>query len=194
MLVKTAFDVSMGSFWVVFFEKKNRYFLTFSHTGQTFFGAQSIIFQQGCQKELSNFFLTLDIERKSLDLLSKNAARLPRLHSTCLQEQFERNIFLEKSLEFLFFFRKLSKKTSVLYQSLSDEVVKCVFYVSIGKFSQKNFSGEIFKFLNLLRTLTGKNSVFRQAFFGKFEKSAFYVSKDIIWGELFEKKTSLCRF
>ena len=101
---------------------------------------------------------------------------------------------LEKKLEFLLFSRTLSEKSSAVYQSLSDEVVKCVFYVSIGKLRRNFFSGKIFKFSIFLGTLTGKNSVCRQAFFSRFEKSAFYVSVDIIWGEVFEKKTSLCRF
>ena len=93
-----------------------------------------------------------------------------------------------KSLKFIFFFRTFSKNNSTFYQNLSNEVVKCVFYVSIGKLRRKFFSGKSFKFSILLRSLTGRNSVFRQAFCGRVEKSIFYVSIGIFWGERFKKE------
>ena len=93
-----------------------------------------------------------------------------------------------KSLKFIFFFRTFSKNNSTFYQNLSDDVVECVFYVSIGKLRRKCSSGKSFKFSILLRSLTGKNSVFRQAFCGTVEESAFYVSIGILWWERFSKE------
>ena len=93
-----------------------------------------------------------------------------------------------KSLKFIFFFRTFSKNNSTFYQNLSDDVVECVFYVSIGNLRRKCSSGKSFKFSILLRSLTGKNSVFRQAFCGTVEESAFYVSIGILWWERFSKE------
>ena len=110
--------------------------------------------------------------------------------STCLQEQFERYIFLKKVLNFFFLFRTLSENFWFL-SFFFNGVANSVFYVSLGTFRWKEFSRKIFKFSILLRTLTGKNSLIRQGFFSRFEETPFYVSIDSFWGEFFEREFSL---
>ena len=51
--------------------------------------------------------------------VKKTEAGLPELLSTCLQEQFERFVFLKKVLNFFFLFRTLSANTLALCQYFS---------------------------------------------------------------------------
>ena len=142
--MKTAFDVSIGSFWVVFSEKKIRYSLSFSHTEQTFFGIQSIIFQQGCQKKLSKFlFISGRSEKKFLPFDEKNAVGLPKLLSTCSQEQFERSIFFKKKSWFSFISSDMSKKSLAFCQISFEWIVKSVFYEPKWSIRRKIFSKKI---------------------------------------------------
>ena len=113
---------------------------------------------------------------------------MPELHSTCLQEQFERYIFLENSLKFLLSSSNLERKSFGYLSIFSNGVVNSVFYVSIGTLEWKIISKNLCKFSILLRTLTGKKSLIRQAFFDRVEETAFYVSIDIFWGVFLEKK------
>ena len=163
--MKTAFDVSIGSFWV--FSKKKSDTLYHSRTQSKLFSAFSRLFSSKVvRKNYLIFCSILDFERKTLASFRKKAARLPRLHSTCLQERFQKEC-LEKVSSLFSFFGPLAKKKSAFHQSLSDEVVKCVIYLSIGKLWRNFFSGNFFKFSVFLRILPGKNSVFRQVFFGR---------------------------
>ena len=94
-----------------FSEKQIRYILSFSHTEQNLFGLQSEIFQQGRQKELSKLFIISRHWAKNFrPFVKKIAAVLPKLHSTCLQEQFEWTFFLKKSLQFLLYYSDTERK------------------------------------------------------------------------------------
>ena len=196
--MKTSFDVSIGSFWVVFSEKKIRYSLSFSHTEQTFFGIQSIIFQQGCQKKLSKFFFNSGrSEKKFLPCDEKNAVGLPKLLSTCSQEQFERNIFFKKKSWFSFISSDMSKKSLAFCQISFEWIVKSVFYEPKRTIRRKIFSKKIeniWNFNSFSDFDREKKSAFRQALLSRVEETAFYVSIDKLWGELFGKKTFLCLF
>ena len=190
-VVQTAFDLSVGSFSEFFLTKKVRSFLSFSHTEQRLYGIQSNIFQQGCQKKLSKFLLPSGHwEKKFRPFDEKNAAGLPKLLSTCVQEQFERNNFFE-NLEFLLSFSDMSKKILAFCQFSFDWIVKSVFYKPEGTTRPKKFSRKIEKIwvFNFVSDFDQKKkSALRQAFFGRVGETAFYVSINIFWGELFEKK------
>ena len=137
-VLKTAFIVSIGSFRENFFEKKVAYFLTFSHTVQTLYGFQSNIFQQGCRKKLSKFFFISGHWQKKFAFLTKtNAVGLSKLFSTCSQEQFERNIFFKKSLEFFLFLRTWAKNFGFLSNSFRLDCQKCILRTQTNN-SRKN--------------------------------------------------------
>ena len=159
---------------------------------QTLYGNQSNNFQQGCQKKLYKFFSFPDIERESFSFLTKtNAVGLSKLLSTCSQEQFERNNFFKKCLEFLLFFSDMSNKSLAFCQISFNWIVKKVFHEPKGTSWRKKFSKKIENIwvFNFFSDFDQKKmSAFRQAFFDRVEETAFYVSIDIFWGELFEKK------
>ena len=111
---------------------------------QTLYGIQSIIFQQGCQKELSKFlFNSGHWEKKFFRFDEKNAVGLPKLLSTCSQEQFERNKFFKKSLDFLLSFSDMSKKSLAFCQISFEWIVKSVFYEPKRTIRRKIFSKKI---------------------------------------------------
>ena len=108
-----------------FFEKKIRYILSFSHTEQTLFGIQSKVFQQGCQKKLSQVSIIAGHWAISFhSFVEKIAAVMPKLHSTCLQEQFEWNFSWKKVFSFFYIIRTLSEKILAFYKFFSKELSK----------------------------------------------------------------------
>ena len=131
----------------IFFWKKVRYILSFSHNEQTLFGSQSKILQQGCQKKLSKFLIISGHWAKSfLFFVEKIVAVLPKLHSTCLQEQFEWNFPLKKkcSVSFIYYSDSERKKLA-FYQLFYDGFSKSVFYISMGTFRRKMFAVILFR-------------------------------------------------
>ena len=128
------------------FEKKVRYILSFSHNEQTLFGSQSKILQQGCQKKLSKFLIISGHWAKSfLFFVEKIVAVLPKLHSTCLQEQFEWNFPLKKVFSFFhILFGQWAKKIGFL-STFYDGFSKSVFYISMGTFRRKMFAVILFR-------------------------------------------------
>ena len=169
-----------------FFDNKIRYSLPFSHTEQTFSAFSRLFFSRVVRKNYLIFFNSGHWAKKFGPFVEKSS-KAANTAFNMFTGTVSKNC-LEKKLEFLLFSRTLSEKSSAVYQSLSDEVVKCVFYVSIGKLRRKIFSGKIVKSSFFLGTLTRKNSVCRHAFFGRFEKSEFYVSIGIFWWERFRKE------
>ena len=108
-----------------FFEKQIRYNLSFSHTEQTLFGIQLNFFQRGCQKKLSKISIIAGHwARTFLSFIEKIAAVLPELHSTCLQEQFERVFFLKKSLSFFLFYSDTERKKIAFHQLFRNSLKK----------------------------------------------------------------------
>ena len=149
-----------------FFWKKIRYILSFSHTEQTLFGIQSKIFLQVCQKKLSKFSILAGHWAKSfLSFVEKIAAVLPKLHSTCLQEQFEWSFFLKKGHHFLLYYSDTERKKFAFYQFFFEGVVKSVFYISMGRFRRKIFSIILFRLSIRFRKMTGKKFGFPSSFF-----------------------------
>ena len=125
---------------IISFENKIRYILAFSHTEQTLFGIQSKIFQQGCQKKLSKVSIIAGHWAKSFfSFVGKFAAVLPKLHSTCLQEQFEWNFFLKNSLQFLYIIRTLSEKILAFYHFFSKELSEV-----FSTYPREQFDGKYF--------------------------------------------------
>ena len=96
-VVKTAFEVSMGSYWKGIFEKKSDNFYH-SRKLRKCFSAFSRRFSSGVdRKKLSKFLIISGHWVKNFRLfVRKIEPGLPELLSTCLQEQFERYIFLKK--------------------------------------------------------------------------------------------------
>ena len=114
--VKTAFDVSIGSFWE-FFWKKSLNFLSFLHTEQTLFGNQSKLLQQRCRR----CFL-----RVQTNVLRWN---------TCLE-----NLRI-----FFIVFGHWAKYFWLLVKLFFGRFVKTAFYVTVPTF-EKNFSEFFFNF------------------------------------------------
>ena len=191
-VVKTAFAVSMGSYWKGIFEKKSNNFYH-SRTLRKCFSAFSRRFSSRVdRKKLSKFLIISGHWVKNFrPFVKKIEAGLPELLSTCLQEHFERYFFVKIVLKLFFFFSDTERKFFGFLSFFSNGVDNSVFYVSIGKLRWKIFSKKDFIFSFLLRTLTGETSLIRQAFFSRFEETLFYVSIDLFWGEFFEKKISL---
>ena len=113
-----------------------------------------------------NHFRTLSETFSFLD--QKNAIRLRKRHSTCLQEQFERINFLKKSLNFLKSFSE-TKPTKILAfsQFFSIGVDKSVFYASIGTFRQKIFFKKLYLCFQFFRNSTGKRFGLPASFIGQ---------------------------
>ena len=110
---------------------------------QTLYGFQSNILQQGCQKKLSKFlFISGHWEKKFRLFDEKNAVGLPKLLSTCLQEQFERNIFSKKSW-ISFISSDMSKKILAFCQIYFNWIVKSVFYEHKRTIRREIFSKKI---------------------------------------------------
>ena len=194
-VVQTVFDLSMGSIWDFFLENKLRYILAFSHTEQTLFGIQSKIFQQSCQKNYLKFQSLPDIERKVFfSFVGKFAAVLPKLHSTCLQEQFEWNFFLKNSLQFLYIMRTLSEKILAFYQFFFEGVVRSVFYISTGTFRRKKFSIILSRLSSRFRNMTGKKFGFPSNFFSAVLKNCILCLNRYNLRQAFRQKTFFCQF
>ena len=159
---------------------------------QTLYGFQSNILQQGCQKKLSKlFFISGHWEKDFAFLTKKKAVGLSKLLSTCLQEQFERNIFFKEKSWISFVSSDMSKKILAFCQIYFDWIVKSVFYEPKRTIRREIFSKKIEKiwvFNSFLDFDQKKKSAFRQGFFGRTEETAVYVSIDKLWGELFGKK------
>ena len=147
--------------------KKNRKFLPSLHNELTFFGIQANIFQQGCQKKLSKFSIISGHWAKNFRFfVQKFEAGMPQLHSTCLQEQFERKIFLKKtsSVSFIFFgiWAAIFGFLSIFFRW---GCRKCILRVHRST-SMKRLSQNFFQFSILRPILTGEQlglpaSVFR---------------------------------
>ena len=137
--------------------KKTQIHLSSLHTELNFFGIQSTIFQQICQKNHLIFKSFPDIKSKLFALLSgKLPTRLPKLNSICVQEQIERKNSREKTSNMAFtFFGHWPEKIWLFIELFPDQVVKSVLYVWLGTLRRKIFSEKIFKFPFLFRTLTG---------------------------------------
>ena len=140
--MQTAFDLSVNSFWEVFL-KKITYILSFSHTEQTLFGIQSEIFQQSCQKRLSNFYSIPDIERKSFALLTK---KMQYGCQNCFLRVYRNSlngIIFQKKSCISFISLDMSKKILAFCQIYFDWIVKSVFYEPKRTSWRKIFSKKI---------------------------------------------------
>ena len=117
-VVKTAFVVSLLSLREFFFEKDQILFSILAHWANPFRHSVED-FRAGLLENTILFFNHFRILSEQFPLSwQKKAVGLPKLLSTCLQEQFGNNIFLKKSLEFfLFFFRKLSEKIFWIFRN-----------------------------------------------------------------------------
>ena len=155
-VVNTAFDVGIGWFWEVLFAHLAN---LSQHSVEDFpFG----------MSEKRFIFLIISWHwAKNFRIFVKNVeAGMPELHSTCLQEHFERFIFLEKFLNFFFLLRTLSEKFR-LFVNFFNGAVNSVFYVSIGTIRWKIFSKKIENIwvFNFFRTLIRKRIGFPASLF-----------------------------
>ena len=136
-VVQTAFDLSVGSFWEVFLKKKSDTFYH-SRTQSKRFPAFSRLFSSRfVRKNYLNFFNSGHWAKNFGPFVEKNSKAAKTAFNT-FTGTVSKKCFFEEILKFFLFLRTLSEKTSAFYQSLSDDVVKCVFYVSIGKL-RRNF-------------------------------------------------------
>ena len=105
-------NVNMGSFLTkkILFSILGHWAIPFRHSLEDF--------RAGLLENTILFFNHFRILSEEFPLSwQKKAVGLPKLLSTCLQEQFENNIFLKKSLEFFYFFRKLSQKNFWIFRN-----------------------------------------------------------------------------
>ena len=117
--VKTALDGSIGSIWAFCWIKKSDTFYH-SRTLTISFRHSLEVFPASCKKKLSKSLISSwHTAEKFGPFVAKIPAGLPRLHSTCLQEQFETKSFLKKSLELLLSFSDMSDKTLHSWQKSS---------------------------------------------------------------------------
>ena len=128
--------------WVHFEKFLKKMSDTFYHSrtlSKAFFGIQSKISQQGCQKKLSKFSIIAGHWAKSfLSVVENIAAVLPKLHSTCLQEQFEWSFFSKKSLQFLLYYSDTERKNfGFLSIFLRRSCQKCFLHIH-GNISTEN--------------------------------------------------------
>ena len=115
-VVKTAFDVSMGSYWKAFLRKNQIIFITLAHWANLFRHSVED-FPLGMLEKRFNFLIIPGHWVKNFrPFVIKVEAGLPELLFTCLQEEFEKYIFLKKVLRFFFLFRTLSENFSAFCQ------------------------------------------------------------------------------
>ena len=160
-VVKTAFEVSMGSYWKNIFEKKSDNFYHFRTLRRCFSAFSRRFSSRVDRKKLSKFLIISGHWVKKFRLFVKKIEPgLPELLSTCLQEQFERYIFLKKSSKFLLSFSDTEQK-NFGYLSISFQwgCQKCILGVRRNTSMKNIFCTFLRKFSILLRTLTGKNSL-----------------------------------
>ena len=97
-------------------------------------------FRAGLSEILANFLIISGYWAKNFRSFDeKKAVGLPKLLSTCLQEQFEKFFSWKKVSSFFRLFFSETKRTKVwFFSNFSTGVVGSVFYVSIGTFASKN--------------------------------------------------------
>ena len=118
-VVKTALDGSIGSIWAFCWIKKSDTFYH-SRTLTISFRHSVEFFPASCKKKLSKSLISSwHTAEKFGPFVAKIPAGLPRLLSTCLQEQFETKSFLKKGLEFVLSFSDMSDKSLDSWQKNS---------------------------------------------------------------------------
>ena len=155
-VVKTAFDVSLISLREFFFEKDQILFSILAHWANPFWHSVED-FRAVLLENTILFFNHFRILSEQFPLSwQKKVVGLPKLLSTCLQQQFENKIFLKKSVEFFHFFRKLSQKNFWIFRNFFQwGWQKCILRVhrniSSKKCILKNFIHVFFTFSEIDR-------------------------------------------
>ena len=128
------------------------------------------------------------MSKKFSPFCQNNAAWQPKLHSACLQEQFEPKIFLEnKSWVFSIFFGFWAKKILAFYQFFfRKSYQKCLLRVHGNTSTQTVFYKFLYDF-NSFSDYDWKKFGFPASFLRQVWKTAFYVCVDFFWGEVFKK-------
>ena len=160
--VKTAFDVSMGSYWKDFFEKKIDNFLN-SRTLSKCFWHSVEDFRAGLTEktiEIFNHYRTLS--ETFLPFCQKNWSRAARTAFYVFTGTVWKIFFPEKSPKFRFPFLDTERKYFGFSSFFFNGVVNSVFYVSIGTLRWKLFfkkSIQVFNsFADFDRNFSSKNT------------------------------------
>ena len=189
--MKIAFDMSLGSFWVVFSKKNQILFIILAHRANLF---------QHCVEDftarlLENtilFFNPFRILSEQFPLFwQKKAVGLSKLLPTCLQEQFENKKFLKKNLKFLLSFPE-TKRTKVWFSSIFFPMGcrKCLLRVHRNFCVEKYFFEKLYsRFQFFCGSWPEKILVYRQAFLSRVVPTAFDLSMDSFWVVFLKKKS-----